>query len=67
MNTEKKYGVLLTNRDGDPNERWMSDRNHGVDVWSGSFEEASYAAASRRDLYPHVIYEVKEIPDERNH
>ncbi len=63
MKTQDKciYGVWITNRDGDPNGRWMSDRDNGKDVWSGEEWEAINACNVRKHMYRHVNYEVREI------
>lgn len=59
--TNQQYGVWITNREGEPNGRWISDSDNGVSKWAGSYEEAESFAWQRRRLYAHVNYEVKPI------
>ncbi len=61
MEQEKRYGVWITNKYGEPNSRWLSDVDNGKDVWVGTWGDAQDAVIVRENMYSHLKYEVKEI------
>lgn len=56
VSSERLFGVWITDTTGN-NGRWMTDIDHELKEWAGSWADANQFANERHHVYPDLRYE----------